>query len=97
MRARKLRVRRNEELGQATLFEPEANLAPVRRWVLATLKEGPIHWQDLLTAVRAEDWLEKHVNEIVRTLKSEQTITHSPVPAGRKFSATANPLLRLRQ
>jgi three-Cys-motif partner protein len=90
------RVRKNETLGQATLFEPEANLAPVRRWVLAKLKEGPIHWQDLLTAVRAEDWLEKHVNETVQELRAEKIIDHSPIPAGRRFGAAANPQLWLR-
>jgi three-Cys-motif partner protein len=91
------RVRKKDDPGQGTLFEPEANLAPVRAWVLGKLQQGPIRWKDLLTAVRAEDWLEKHVNETVRVLKAENKITHSPIPAGRKFSAAANPVLQLRK
>jgi three-Cys-motif partner protein len=94
------RVRKNEELGlskQADLFgAPEANLGPVREWVIAKLKEGPAHWQDLLTAVRPEDWLEKHVNETVKGLKVEGKLDHSPIAPPRKFGAAANPLLWLR-
>lgn len=90
------RVRKKENLGQATLFERATNLAAVRDWVLGKLEQGPIYWQDLLTAVRSEDWLEKHVNEAVRALKVEGKIVHSPIPAGRKFGAAANPLLQLR-
>lgn len=90
------RVRKKDDHpGQATLFEPEADLEPVRKWVLGQLQQGPLRWTDLLTAVRAEDWLEKHVNETVRALKAERKITHSPIPTGRKFGAAANPLLQL--
>ena len=90
------RVTKNVGLGQTTLFGAEMNLTAVRNWVLGKLAEGPIRWQDLLTAVRAEDWLEKHVNKIVRDLKAEGRITHSTLPPGRKFGAAANPVLQLR-
>jgi hypothetical protein len=38
--------------------------------------------------------LPKHVNELVRELKKDGTITADDVP-GRKFGAAANPILRL--
>lgn len=41
--------------------------------------------------MRAEDWLEKHVNETVKELKAEGKITHSPIPPQRRFGAAAKP------
>lgn len=81
---------------QGTLFELDANLDHVRQWVIGQLASGPIHWKELLTSVRAEDWLEKHVNDSVRNLKAEGVIAHSPIAPGRKFGAAANPILRIQ-
>jgi three-Cys-motif partner protein len=88
-------VRKSDNPDQQVLFEPEPNLAPLRAWVIAQLRGGARRWQDLHAAIRAEIWLEKHVNETVRALKTEGVIDADPVP-GRKFSAAANPLLRLK-
>src|SRR3954454_4327315 len=38
-----------------------------------------MRWQELHEAVRPEDWLESHVNRIVKTLKAEGRISADPV------------------
>lgn len=87
-------VRRSDNPDQQFLLKPEPHLRPLRDWILSRLSRRPERWQDLHAAVRPEWWLLKHVNELVRELKKEGTITAAPVP-GRKFGAAANPLLRL--
>ncbi len=92
--AGQFRVRRSDNPDQQFLIEPEPDLRPLADWIVARLRRRPERWQSLLAAVRGEWWLPKHVNDVVRTLKRDGTIVADPVP-GRKFSAAANPLLRL--
>ena len=61
---------------------------------MTRLSRHPERWQDLHAAIRPEWWLPKHVNELVRELKKEGAVTADDV-AGRRFGATANPVLRL--
>ena len=89
-------VRRSDNPDQQFLIKPEADLRPLRDWIIGRLSRRPERWQDLHAAVRPEWWLPKHVNEVVRDLKKDGTITADAVP-GRKFGAAANPLLRLAQ
>ena len=88
------RVRSTSDPWQPLLFELEANMAPVREWALAKLKERPTRWSELHAAVRAEDWLETHVNEVVKQLKKEGRIAADPVPEGRKRARSRS--LRIR-
>jgi len=62
----------------------------VREGIVEPLSRRPEKWQDLRAAVRAEWWLNKHVNEVVHVLKADGVIVADPVP-GRKFGAAANP------
>jgi hypothetical protein len=39
-----------QSAGQPMLFRPEANLDPVREWVLGKLKEEPMRWKELRAA-----------------------------------------------
>jgi three-Cys-motif partner protein len=87
-------VRRSDNPDQQFLIKPEPDLQPLRDWVVARLSRRPERWQDLHAAVRGEWWLKKHVNTVVRTLKDEGVIIADEV-AGRRFSAAANPLLRV--
>jgi hypothetical protein len=87
-------VRRSDNPDQQFLIKPEPDLRPLRDWIISRLSRRPERWQDLHAAVRPEVWLPKHVNELVRELKKEGVITADEVP-GRKFSAAANPILRL--
>lgn len=89
-------VRRSDRPDQPFLFEPEPDLAPLRKWVLDRLTGKPEHWEDLHAAIREDWWLDKHVNQVVKDLKKEGTIDADAIP-GRRFSAAANPLLRLRR
>ena len=91
---------RKATYGQPTLFEPEANLRPVREWVLGKLRQKPMRWKELHEAVRPEDWLETHVNEVVKQLRKDGMITVDPVPGktpARSFTIVANPVLRIAQ
>lgn len=89
-------VRKSDNPDQQFLLERKPDLAPLREWVVAKLRERPYRWQELHTAVRPEPWLKKHVNKVVRALKREEKIEHTPIPKGRKFGAEANPLLNLK-
>lgn len=92
------RVHRASNPDQPRLFEPEADLAPLRDWVISKLKERPMRWKELHQAVRAEDWLETHLNEVVKQLKKDGKIVNDVVPGrseARSFTVTANPVLRL--
>lgn len=91
-------VRKSDNPDQQFLIEPEPDLAPLREWVLAKLRERPHRWQELHAAVRAQVWLEKHVNAVLKDLKTDGVIIGDPVPGktpGRSFTATANPVLRI--
>lgn len=87
-------VRKSDNPDQQFLIEPEPDLGPLRDWVLERLRHRHEHWQDLHRAIRSEWWLNKHVNEVVRSLQDDGVIKADPVP-GRRFGAAANPLLRL--
>jgi three-Cys-motif partner protein len=87
-------VRRSDNPDQQFLIKPEPDLQPLRDWVVARLSRRPERWQDLHAAVRAEWWLNKHVNAVVQALKKEGIITADAVP-GRRFGAASNPILRL--
>jgi hypothetical protein len=88
------RIRRSDNPDQQFLIKPEPDLRPLREWVLDHLTRRPHRWQDLIAAIRSELWLPKHLNQVVRALRAESVITADTVP-GRRFGATANPLLRL--
>jgi three-Cys-motif partner protein len=90
------RVRKSGNPDQQVLFEPEPDLKPLRAWVIAQLQTSPKRWQALHEAIRSELWLEKHVNQTVRSLKNDGLIESDPIPQGRKFGAAANPRLRLK-
>ena len=87
-------VRRSDDPDQQFLIQPEPDLRPLRDWVIRRLSRRPQRWQDLHAAVRSEWWLPRHVNEVVRILRTAGVITADTVP-GRRFGASANPVLRL--
>ena len=59
---------------QQLLIVPEPNFARLREWVLAQINAGPVRWQDLHGRVLREVWREKHVNDVVRSLRNEKII-----------------------
>jgi hypothetical protein len=87
-------VRRSDNPDPQFLIKPEPDLRPLRDWIVQRLSRRPEKWQDLHSAIRPEWWLNKHINEVVRALCDEGAIIADPVP-GRRFGATANPVLRL--
>lgn len=86
-------ARKSVDPGQLVLITPEPNLAPLRDWVIATLKEGPRRWKGLQALLREELWRETHLNRTVIALKKEGVI-ESRDP-DQQFSAKANPILLL--
>ncbi len=73
-------VRRSDNPDQQFLIEPEPDLRPLRNWIVNRLSRGPEKWQDLLAAVRSEWWLPKHVNALVREMKSKGVISAAVDP-----------------
>jgi three-Cys-motif partner protein len=86
-------ARKSDNPDQEVLILPKPDLAPLRRWILGQLEQGPVRWQEFAARVRHELWLPKHLNQSLHTLRREGAIT-APGPEGR-FSSTANPLIRL--
>jgi hypothetical protein len=76
---------------QVQLIQPEPDLSGLVEWVRKKLAQGPKRWEELGTALRAEWWLDKHLNESIRAMKQDGEIE----PEG-KFARSANPLLRLK-
>lgn len=88
-------VLKSDSPGQPLLIEPEPDLRPLREWVLSRLVQHPCQWAELEVAIRAEVWRASHLNKIVRELRRDGIVVAEGT-SGR-FSATANPLLRLRR
>jgi len=83
-------ARASEDPKQQFLIEPEPDLAPLRQWVLAQLRDGPKRWQELIEDVRGEVWREKQLNDVIRELRRQGKIVARG--AGR-FAKTNNPEL----
>jgi three-Cys-motif partner protein len=86
-------VRKSDDPNQLLLIEPTPDLAPLRTWVLERLREHPQRWAELLASLQVELWREAHLNQVIRELRREALIVDEEY-SGR-FSAKANPLLRL--
>lgn len=88
-------ARKNVEPGQLMLIPPVFDPAPVRAWVVGTLRSGgPTRWTALHDAVRHELWRDVHVNEAVRSLRKDGTIDASDFKP--PFSIKSNPLLAVK-
>jgi len=87
-------VLKSDNAGQPMLIEPEPDWRQLRAWVLSRLAQRPHRWGELHDAIRSEVWRAAHLNEMVRNLRREELIVGEEC-SGR-FSATANPLLRLK-
>ena len=78
--------------GQQFLIEPEPDLTGLRAWTVSQLREGSRRWSDLEQALRQELWLNKHLREVLNELRRDNTIAGEN---GRRFTRSADPLLRL--
>lgn len=87
-------ARKNDDPRQQFLILPEPDLRPLKKWVVDRLAPAPLHWQSLLSDVRPEIWLPKHVNSVVRELRKEGTIA---AQYEGTFNPKSNPLLSLRR
>ena len=86
-------ARKSDDFSQPMLIQPEPDLRPLREWVLARVRVRPYRWTELEEAIRAELWRTTHLNQMIRELRREDTIVAEGFSG--KFSAKANPLLRL--
>jgi hypothetical protein len=86
-------ARQKDDPRQQLLITPEPDLKPVETWIRKQLTPTPKRWQQLLEATRDELWLNKHTNEVVKSLRRDGVITASYFDG--KFAATNNPLLSL--
>jgi len=83
---------KNVDIRQEILIQPEPDMAPVREWVKANIRE-PIRFNDLGEKFQDELWLDKHLNRAVSDLRNSGELLATDY-AGR-FSRKANPLLSL--
>jgi three-Cys-motif partner protein len=76
---------------QRLLIQPEPDLTPLRDWVKERLTGGPKRWQRLIEDLREELWLEKHLNEMIRTMRKSKDIVADGYTG--PFAPKNNPLL----
>lgn len=86
-------VRKSDNPNQPMLIQPEPDLSPLRAWVISKLRERPHRWSELTVAIRVELWRSPQLNDMIRELRRHGTILGERFSG--KFSAKANPLLRL--
>ncbi len=75
-------------------LRPDPDWSQLRAWVMASLRDHPLRWLELLDHARGTDWLPKHVNQVVRDLRREGAL--DPTDFKPPFSQKANPLLSIR-
>lgn len=86
-------ARKADDPAQGILLTPDPDLRPLRDWVLATLNKRPTRWRTLQEMLRDQSWLDKHLNEVVRALRREDSIIPSAYQG--RFTPSSNPLLAL--
>lgn len=59
-----MNVRRSENPNQFFLVEPEPDLAPLAKWVLARLESGSVPMDSLREDLRSTVWLPKHLRQV---------------------------------
>ncbi len=84
---------KSDNPAQQLLIEREPNLKPLTWWVESKLSDLPKRWHDLANLLRDELWLEKHLNEVIRTMKKDGLIAADDYTGS--FAAKNNPRLFL--
>jgi three-Cys-motif partner protein len=79
---------------QRVLIMPEPNLKPLHEWVKERLLVGPKHWQTLTDDLREELWLEKHLNEVIRDMRTNGDVEAEEFRG--KFAQSNNPRLCIK-
>jgi three-Cys-motif partner protein len=74
-------------------FPPEPDRRRVTDWVVSNLRDHPMRWKELLDRARSTNWLDKHVNAVVRDLRKSGMI--QPRDFAPPFQPARNPLLSL--
>ena len=75
------------------LITPTPDLSSLREWTLEKLGAQPRRWKDLQAELRPELRREPQLNDVVRELRKQGSITATDYKG--MFSAKANPLLQL--
>jgi len=75
---------------QVVLIRPEPDLRQLYGWVREKLAAGPKRWDALAHDIREELWLEKHMNQVLRSMRAAGALRYDGT-LGKK----QNPLLGL--
>jgi len=78
---------------QQLLIQPTPDLQPLREWIFEQLADGPQRWSVLTDRLRAELWLNKHLNSTLKDLRRANRLTGEAHTG--QFAATNDPLIRL--
>jgi hypothetical protein len=71
-------------------IQQQPDLVPLQNWILTQLQNGPKSWKQLADLLQEELWLEKQLNDTLRTLRNEGQIEAKGV-----FGQNQNPLITL--
>lgn len=67
-------ARSSDNPSQQYLITSEPDLSPLKDWVVAKLKPGPVRWKALIEDVRSEVWRDVHLNKVIRELRKDRII-----------------------
>lgn len=70
-------IRQCDDPKQPLLITPEPDLAPLREWVLGRLRNKPYGKDELQRELLREPWRVKHLNDVLRVLRSDGKIDQS--------------------
>jgi three-Cys-motif partner protein len=84
---------KSENPRQAILIQPEPNFRPLIDWAVGRLNAGPKRWEALMSELREELWLEKHLNKVIQSMKKDNEIVADEFEG--RFARTNNPRLNL--
>jgi len=86
-------ARKAHDPAQGILLTLDPDLRPLRHWTLGKLRERATRWQALQEMLRDQSWLDKHLKDVISTLRREGLI--SPSAYEGRFTPSSNPLLAL--
>jgi len=88
-------VRKSDNPKQQYLIKPEPDLRSLKNWVIDKLSHKSYTWNDLAETLREEIWLNKHLWQVMRELKTSNQVDAMSFTG--KFSQKANPTFGLKQ
>ena len=77
-------ARYGDNPNQEYLIKSKPDLKPLREWVLDSLRQGPIRWEELSDRLKHQLWLDKHLRSVLSDLRNKSIIGNRDGTFSRK-------------